>query len=142
MEVHAHTHTSDPDSHRGRLKWIHYFWEFFMLFLAVTLGFVVENWREHYVERHREQEYLVSMINDLEKDTTEFTRQINDVHYGLTQLDTLISLLELSERTESQQRRLYYLGRTSSRILAFYYLHDQTHEQMKSSGNLRLFHDH
>jgi hypothetical protein len=36
MEVHAHPHTS-------RKKWTHYFWEFFMLFLAVTLGFFVEN---------------------------------------------------------------------------------------------------
>jgi len=35
MEVHAHTHTE-------RKKWTHYFWEFFMLFLAVTLGFFVE----------------------------------------------------------------------------------------------------
>jgi len=41
MEVHAHSHTE-------RKKWTHYFWEFFMLFLAVTLGFLVENQREHY----------------------------------------------------------------------------------------------
>jgi hypothetical protein len=45
MEVHHHphlasgeTHTADPDRHRGRKKWTHYFWEFLMLFLAVTLG--------------------------------------------------------------------------------------------------------
>ena len=32
MEVLQHTHTAaDPDSHhRGRKKWTHYFWEFFM----------------------------------------------------------------------------------------------------------------
>ncbi len=39
MEVHAHSHTS-------RQKWTHYFWEFLMLFLAVTLGFYAENLRE------------------------------------------------------------------------------------------------
>jgi hypothetical protein len=38
MEVHAHTHTPDPDSHRGRKKWIHYFWEFLMLFLLERRG--------------------------------------------------------------------------------------------------------
>ena len=32
MEVHAHSHTE-------RKKWSHYFWEFLMLFLAVTLWF-------------------------------------------------------------------------------------------------------
>ena len=39
MEVHAHT---QPDFHQGkhRKKWTHYFWEFFMLFLAVFCGFL------------------------------------------------------------------------------------------------------
>ena len=46
MEVHAHSHTE-------RKKWTHYFWEFFMLFLAVTLGFFVENQREHYIENEK-----------------------------------------------------------------------------------------
>ena len=35
MEVHSHTHTP-------RKKWTHYFFEFLMLFLAVTLGFLVK----------------------------------------------------------------------------------------------------
>jgi len=43
MEVHHHAHTP-------RKKWHHYFWKFFMLFPAVTLGFIVENQREHYIE--------------------------------------------------------------------------------------------
>jgi hypothetical protein len=50
MEVHAHTHTE-------RKKWTHYLWEFLMLFLAVTLGFFVENQREHYIEKKRAKEY-------------------------------------------------------------------------------------
>jgi len=36
MEVHQYTHTE-------RKQRTHYFWEFFMLFLAVTAGFLVEN---------------------------------------------------------------------------------------------------
>ena len=39
MEVHHHAHTP-------RKKWTHYFWEFFMLFLAVNCGFFVENQRD------------------------------------------------------------------------------------------------
>ena len=49
MEVHAHSHTE-------RKKWHHYFWEFFMLFLAVTLGFLVENMREHILDRKKEKD--------------------------------------------------------------------------------------
>ena len=63
MEVHAHTHTA-------RRKWTHYFWEFLMLFLAVTLGFFVENQREHYVEHRRADALISSLIRDLQKDTS------------------------------------------------------------------------
>ncbi len=134
MEVHAHTHTE-------RKKFKHYLWEFLMLFLAVFSGFLAENIREQSVERHREKQYLLSMLNDLEHDTTVFNQQINEVHFALKQLDTLIRLLGLPQRNAMEQKHMYYLGRMSSRLMEFYYLHDQTYEQMKSSGNLRLFHD-
>src|SRR6185503_16591727 len=64
MEVHAHPHTP-------RKKWTHYFWEFFMLFLAETLGFFVENQREHMVEHRREKQYMRSMVGDLKSDTAK-----------------------------------------------------------------------
>jgi hypothetical protein len=70
MEVHAHTHTE-------RKKWTHYFWEFFMLFLAVTLGFFVENQREHLVEQQREKQFIRSLFNDIKADTTNLVRIIN-----------------------------------------------------------------
>src|SRR5258705_11901253 len=67
MEVHAHPHTK-------RKKWTHYLWEFFMLFLAVTAGFFVENQREHMVEHRREKEFMVSLVKDLESDTAQISR--------------------------------------------------------------------
>ena len=62
MEVHTHTHTS-------RKKWTHYLWEFLMLFLAVFCGFLAENFREHYVDREKEKDYMQSMVKDLQRDT-------------------------------------------------------------------------
>src|SRR5215204_169750 len=64
MEVHKHPHHV---THKK--KWGEYLLEFFMLFLAVFLGFVAENVRENGVERHREQEYMQSLLNDLKSDT-------------------------------------------------------------------------
>lgn len=69
MEVHAHTHTP-------RKKWTHYFWEFFMLFLAVTAGFFVENQREHYIEHKRADKYIESFYEDLKTDTAKLNRVI------------------------------------------------------------------
>src|SRR6266850_2142191 len=50
--------TNDMETHAQHLHnvpgqgWKHYFFEFFMLFLAVTLGFFVENLRENIIETH------------------------------------------------------------------------------------------
>ena len=86
MEVHTHTHTA-------RKKWTHYFWEFFMLFLAVTLGFFVENQREHYVEHQRERKYIRSLIADIKNDTTELNRNKSLRDTKSKQGDSLIQLL-------------------------------------------------
>ena len=55
METHAH-HLHKAPGH----GWQHYLFEFLMLFLAVTLGFFVENQREDFVERNRSKEYAKS----------------------------------------------------------------------------------
>ena len=60
MEVHH--------SHHSPKNWKEYFGEFFMLFLAITLGFFVENYREHFVERQREKEFLGLIVKDLKMD--------------------------------------------------------------------------
>ena len=69
MEVHAH-------SHSARKKWTHYFWEFLMLFLAVTLGFLVENQREHYIEHQRANSYAANKYQELKKDTLDLHKLI------------------------------------------------------------------
>jgi len=51
METHAHHLHKAP----GTKIW-HYFFEFLMLFLAISLGFFVENKRELYTEHHREKQ--------------------------------------------------------------------------------------
>ena len=65
MEVHAHTHTA-------RKKWIHYFWEFLMLFLAVSLGFYAENTREGILHKKEVKSQLNSMLSDLQSDISLF----------------------------------------------------------------------
>jgi hypothetical protein len=130
MEVHAHTHTP-------RKKWTHYFWEFFMLFLAVTLGFFVENQREHYIEHKREVEYIRSMIADLKEDTASFNQVIKINLTASEKIDTLIALLKEKERNVSA-KRIYYLARTIPLSDANLVCQDKTFEQLKGSGGLRL----
>ena len=134
MEVHAHTHTP-------RKKWTHYFWEFLMLFLAVTLGFFVENQREHYIEGKREKEYIRSMIEDLRLDMAGLSADNNERKEAIIMYDSVITLLNKKNRSQFEQQRIYYLARMGLRSSPFPVLNDRTYEQMKSSGNLRLIHD-
>jgi hypothetical protein len=83
MEVHQHTHTA-------RKKWTHYFWEFLMLFLAVTLSFVVENYREHKSEHKRGLAFIKSWYMDLKTDTTNLSPVINDFLRKDHGIDTLL----------------------------------------------------
>ena len=129
MEVHSHTQTP-------RKKWTHYFWEFFMLFLAVTLGFFVENEREHYIEHSREKQYLLSLVNDLNEDVKILETHITSHATKGLQMDTLISLLKNKPKQE-QYNRVYYFGRIASRNNIFNY-NNRTIDQMRNSGAFRL----
>jgi hypothetical protein len=134
MEVHAHAHTE-------RKKWTHYFWEFFMLFLAVTLGFIVENWREHNIEHQREKQYVRSMITDLKSDTGSLNGYLTDQRKAMVAYDSVIFLLNQKSRSAAEQKRLYYQIRIGMRLSGYPETNENTYEQMKSSGNLRLFRD-
>jgi len=134
MEVHHHPHTE-------RKKWHHYFFEFLMLFLAVFAGFLAENWREHIVERKREKEYIRSMIEDLNRDTTVLSLDNGIRKEAVSMYDSVITLLNKKNRSQFEQQRIYYLVRMGLRLSPFPTLNDRTYEQMKSSGNLRLIHE-
>src|SRR5450755_2236120 len=90
MEVHKHPHHV---THKK--KWVEYLLEFFMLFLAVFLGFVAENIREHIAEHNRAKEYAISLVQDLQHDTTAINVQSKSgrIYIGITD-----SLLNLSKK--------------------------------------------
>jgi hypothetical protein len=127
MEVHHHAHTP-------RKKWIHYLWEFLMLFLAVTLGFLVENQREHYIEHQRAKEYAQLMVEDLKKDTVLFGDWITAIEAHVKSFDTVSILFGQSPPVSNARLiKAVLTQRTTYRIPLF----PTTFNQMKSSGTLR-----
>jgi hypothetical protein len=64
MEVHHH-----PDIHHRPKKWREYFLEFFMIFLAVTMGFIAENIRETISEHSKAREYAESLYKEVYGDS-------------------------------------------------------------------------
>ena len=131
MEVHQHTHTA-------RKKWTHYFWEFFMLFLAVFCGFLAEYALEHKIEVNREKQYARSMADDLKLDTAALNRTIQLRTRRIGTLDS-ISLL-LNEPVDTNYLSdLYFYSRMATRVAGIQFIYnDGTIQQLKNSGSLRL----
>ena len=130
MEVHHHAHTS-------RKKWTHYFWEFLMLFLAVTLGFLVENQREHLIENRREKAFMSSMLNDLELDTAKFKSMIATYSNVKSHVDSLVLLLTDFGNLEKNAVAIYHHQVFLHDYNKLVYS-DRTIQQLKNGGNFRL----
>ena len=130
MEVHHHSHTP-------RKKWTHYFWEFFMLFLAVTLGFFVENQREHYIEHQREKTYIRSMIEDLKNDTANFSFVINDFLENESHLEFVLHGFEQGRQNNLENWPQEFVYTVRMGFADFFYT-DRTLQQLKNSGGMRL----
>jgi hypothetical protein len=132
MEVHHHTNTA-------RKKWTHYFWEFFMLFLAITLGFFVENWREHYIEKLRVKQYAKALVYDLGKDTANMNYIMMRIRMGIKSTDSLAFYLD---RTRLEHmRNIDLFGLSAFEGYPSYRWSRATLEQIKNSGSLRYFND-
>jgi len=133
MEVHHHAHTQ-------RKKWTHYFWEFLMLFLAVTLGFLVENQREHYIEYLRAKKYAHMLTDDLTFDIAELNKAERVLNKIITAGDSLGILLARENIKTVNGGALYYYEYWSGwrwSILS----REATLQQLKNSGSLRYFGD-
>ncbi len=131
MEVHAHELHKAPGH-----GWKHYFFEFLMLFLAVTLGFFVENMRERIVESHRENEFIHSFSEDLKKDITQLDTRIKQRETQRSQMDSLTEMLS-SPDPDQYGSQIYYFSRYLPRPYRFF-SNDATMQQLKNAGNLRL----
>ena len=130
MEVHHH-----PDLHHKPKKWKEYFLEFLMIFLAVTLGFFAESYREHRVENQREKDYIQSLMNDLKADTATFSKTIKNYTRISKAIDTLLTCLKSDSPDPS------IISNILSRdfwLYTGYSYNSQTIQQLKNSGNFRL----
>jgi hypothetical protein len=89
MEVHHPHHLSH------KKVWKEYFWEFFMLFLAVFCGSLAELQLEHYIENQREKKYVVQIQQDLLASSKE--QNLNSVEKiaVFSLLKTILSPAEL-----------------------------------------------
>jgi hypothetical protein len=134
MEVHHHPEL--PHGEKKRFK--EYVLEFLMIFLAVTMGFIAENIREHFSDASKEGEYIAGMVKNLAVDTTRLKETIKEI---VVQNNGLDSLRKVSKGKLSQipvQDSLYLF---TARYLFYannFKEDDITLTQLRNAGGYRL----
>jgi hypothetical protein len=131
MEVHHHTHFA-------KKKWIHYFWDFLMLFLAVSLGFFVENLREHYIEHKRLKTYLTNVQFDIKSNIASLDSLIQS---NSIMLGTYDSLLTEMLKEPVQLDRYAYARKIFPVYMRLFKNRKETFDQMIMTGSLRYLDD-
>ena len=133
MEVHHHPHV-DSDSHRKK-RFKEYFLEFLMIFLAVTMGFIAENIREHFTETKSAHEYLESYRNDLLQNGQKLKLYDSVFVAELPVYDSIVDIFY--EKSENKNltvlARLLLEGQKNIVVT----INTPTYQQLISSGSMR-----
>ena len=133
MEVHHHTHAG-----HSKKSWRSYFWEFFMLFLAVFCGFLAELQLEHYIEHKREVEYIESLTNDIKSDIINVEKNIKRLEKIVAGKDSMVQLINRGILTGLQADTFYALHKAYIGMNRQTPFSKATISQLFNAGNLRL----
>ena len=117
-------------------SWTNYLLEFLMLFLAVSLGFLADNFREKNSENKAERQYIISMIEDAELDKVNLEHAIASNNLRVKHLDTLSNLcINYKPEFDTQIYRHYIFGIMHPEFIK---PTERTMQQLKNAGGMRL----
>ena len=110
MEVHHH-----PELHHKSKKWKEYLLEGFMIFIAVTMGFLAESYHVHLINKETEKQNIKSLIKSIAIDTVQLGLTIKANMKVVSHLDSLVLLRNADLSIEKNKRdflaRCYWLFR-------------------------------
>ena len=130
MEVHHH-----PDLHHKKKNFKEYFLESLMIFLAVTLGFIAENIREHITETKSVHQYLESFRNDLLQNQIQIKKYDSLYTNELPVYDSIVSIFY--EKTENKNLPLLSRLLLHGQVNFIITINTPTYQQLISSGSMR-----
>ncbi len=133
MEVHHH-----PALHHKPKKWKEYILEFLMIFLAVTMGFIAENIREHFADKEKEKQSIETIITSIASDTVQLNTIIGSNKQSLNYLYKFIKLRGSNLSDNNTKREFYDDVANGSFNDAYFRSNDAAFQQLQTSGTLRL----
>lgn len=118
-------------------KWTEYMLEFFMLFLAVFLGFIAENIRENQVEKDKAKQYLLSFYEDLKNDTIRINALLDYDKKKVAMLANMFNCYDTITANLSSSDCMGQLVKNSRSNKGFV-LTQRTLQQLANAGGYRL----
>jgi hypothetical protein len=131
MEVHHH-----PNVEKKNFK--EYFFEFIMIFLAVTLGFFAETIREKITENHREKIYIAGLINNAQNDTANLRELIAANDLELSAIDSLLKISKNNSSDHALQDSIFFYALAYTINLHIFSFNDLTLVQLRNAGGYSL----
>jgi hypothetical protein len=127
-----------PDTHYKPKRWKDYFLEFLMIFLAVTLGFIAENFREYINDIAKEKQYIEGFISNLKDDMANLSHVIEADRQQVKGLDSMLMLAHADMAIDSIRKSFYHYVITYCYNSSSFRSNDATLQQLKSTGDYRL----
>jgi hypothetical protein len=133
MEVHHHPHLP----HGEKRKFKEYFLEFLMIFLAVTLGFFAESLREHINDHAKSEQYVQSLVEDLESDTA---RMDDIIQFDEAKITGLNSMYQCYDTVTNNLKATSCMGGLIkfSKVNRPFLSNDRTTRELANAGGYRL----
>ncbi len=103
MEVHHHPHLDHKEK-----PWKEYLLEGLMIFLAVSMGFIAENIREHLSEQSKKKELIEMVELDFERDLIQLEYHKGFIKEKIQRCDSLMALLD-SDKSKVNEAEYYRL---------------------------------
>ena len=136
MEVQKHPHHV-----MHKKKWTEYLLEFFMLFLAVFLGFVAENIREKIAETNHAKELAKNLFEEVRNDSIVASQKVANRIKQENAIFNLAKYFKDSSLTKNVSKPfvLNFIYGAYFRTPGLFEPRTAVLEQLKNSGTLRYF---
>lgn len=125
---------------KKKINWAYYIVELLVVFIGVTAGFLLNNWREHKAEIRLEQKYLSSFYNDIVSDESTLDSLVFRTQKKVDNLMDILRKTEIINEPMSEDL-------ANSIVLELLYFEwfsptNDTYYDIINSGNLNLISDY
>jgi hypothetical protein len=118
-------------------SWKSYFLDFFMIFLAVTLGFFAESYRNDLADVKKGNQLKKAIAIDMKKDIQQMEEYNDQIIFILKMIDRMDSLLDVNPKDVDQKD--YYNTLVSYSILYSYSVSDKSLNEAEAMGFIQNY---